>query len=77
MLNQPTANLQVNNTQVTQDNTYLTSDPQGFDTLQEPFPLEGAAFPTTPSNEVQVSHSTTAKKMYPMSICNWLNVMGT
>ena len=61
MLTQLITNSQVNNTQVDQVITPLTSDQPGFDPSQEPSPTEGVASQTTPGIEVQVSHNTTSQ----------------
>ena len=65
MLTQLTTDSQVNNTQVDQDITHLTSDQPGFDPSQEPSPTEGAASQTTPGIEVQVSpnHNLSARSI--------------
>ena len=52
---QLTANPQVNNKQVEQDNTPPSSDQPSFDPSQEPTHSEGVAPPATPGVEVQVS----------------------
>ena len=61
LYHQPTADLQVNNTQVVQDNNYITSDQQGFGTLKKPPSTEGVTSQTAPGNEVKVSPSMTTK----------------
>ena len=58
---QLTANSQVNNTQVEQDNTPPTSDQPSFGPLQEPTHSEGVAHPATPGIEVQVSPDKTSR----------------
>ena len=55
MSTQPTANSQVNNMQIEQDNTQPSSVQPGFDPSAESTPPEGEAPQATPGIEIQVS----------------------